>query len=46
MLGKFIEYLKIKVRIFKNEFILQKNNLEYRIRRLERAQYWRDKYKR
>jgi hypothetical protein len=46
MLGKFIEYLKIKLGFLKMSLFYKKTNLEYRIRRLERAQYWRDKYKR
>tara|TARA_R100000900_G_scaffold25102_1_gene19778 strand:+ start:666 stop:806 length:141 start_codon:yes stop_codon:yes gene_type:complete len=46
MLSKFLENLKIKLGFLKMSLFYKKTNLEYRIRRLERAQYWRDKYKR
>tara|TARA_R100001594_G_C3960222_1_gene245204 strand:+ start:547 stop:687 length:141 start_codon:yes stop_codon:yes gene_type:complete len=46
MLNKFIEYLKIKFGFLKMKIFYKYTNLEYRIRRLERAQYWKDKYKR
>jgi hypothetical protein len=46
MLKKFKEFLRVKLGFLKIKFFYKYINLEYRIRRLERAQYWKDKYKR
>tara|TARA_Y100000593_G_scaffold36227_1_gene70572 strand:+ start:1450 stop:1596 length:147 start_codon:yes stop_codon:yes gene_type:complete len=46
MLAKLIEFLKIKYGFFKMKVFYKFYNLEYRVRKLERARYWREKYKR
>tara|TARA_A100001515_G_scaffold137954_1_gene131072 strand:+ start:1470 stop:1616 length:147 start_codon:yes stop_codon:yes gene_type:complete len=46
MLKKLIEFLRIQYGFLKMKIFYKYINLEYRIRRLERAQYWKDKYKR
>ena len=46
MLKKLMEFLRIQYGFLKMRIFYKYANLEYRIRRLERAQYWKDKYKR
>jgi|TARA_R100001129_G_scaffold160264_1_gene124771 hypothetical protein len=46
MLKKLIEFLRIQYGFFKMKVFYKYTNLEYRIRRLERAEYWKNKYKR
>ena len=43
---KLCQALRIQYGFLKMKIFYKYANLEYRIRRLERAQYWKDKYKR
>jgi|TARA_R100001082_G_C4330352_1_gene145313 hypothetical protein len=45
MLNKIFNYLKIKWGFFRMNLFYDITNLEYRVRILERAKYWREKYK-
>ena len=45
MLNKFFEFIRVKFGFFKMRLFYNYYNLEYRIRRLERKEYWRNKYK-
>jgi len=46
MLKKLLEFIRIKYGFCKMRFFYKYKNLEYRVRKLERAKYWREKYKR
>ena len=46
MLTKIKEFIKIKLGFFRMTIFYKYKNLEYRVRKLERAKYWREKYKR
>jgi hypothetical protein len=45
MLNKIIDFIKIKWNFFKLNLFYDITNLEYRLRRLERVKYWKEKYK-
>tara|TARA_Y100000592_G_C5429688_1_gene297646 strand:- start:82 stop:264 length:183 start_codon:yes stop_codon:yes gene_type:complete len=45
VLKKLFKSIKIKFGFLKMRLFYNYINLEYRLRRLERKQYWREKYK-
>ena len=45
MLKKIINFFKIKWKFYKLNLFYDITNLEYRVRRLERSKYWKEKYR-
>jgi hypothetical protein len=45
VLNKFIDFIKVKWGFFKMNVFYDVRNLEYRVRRLERSKYWKEKYR-
>ena len=45
VLNKFIDFIKVKWGFLKMRLFYRFINLEYRVRRLERSKYWKEKYR-